>query len=1139
MQNTLLGAAFFVIAVVLAAIVVPLSVDWSRHRDAIEAEASRLFGTRVVLSGNIAFSLVPVARVRVEQVSFGEGGENRIGAVEAELALAPLLRGRVELVRLVMDRPELVLGTTPAMLPVMAIEDLAVRDGRLIVPGAQGAPVRFDAITVSGVLRDSLRLEGRARVAGRVVSVAGSLSLHPARTAVGGGSDVRMTVRDAAIGLATEIDGQIHWEERPRFEGALAVSGTVPFPWRGTGPATLTADGVVTPRMEIEFGPPDARGRAVGPVRLGFGSEPVVEAVFSSHQIDLDRLAGRTPQAPLDHLRTIADRMPALAVPALAGSVSLDVGIVTLGQAVVRDVKADLVAREGGWRIASLDARLPGDSAIRLSGDLGLAGPARLSGRIDLDAPRPVQFLAWLEGRGGAPGGPVLSQDPVRIRGVIAAQDGSLSFDEAVIDSAGGSMRGRLAVERPLVGRHSFVVDLSGDALDLPILLGLSSRLGVATTPEPDTDVTFGLRAAHVTWGDVSARDVEVSLASDGRRLRVDRLLIADVKGVAVQLSGEIDVAGVAHGLHLDGRVNASERADWPFLISVAGIPQPSPEVLRSVPALAAEVSLRGDARTFTMTARGDPAFWPFHLDLERLTQGPVRLALAGTLPEASALTGTPEKVGPLHVDVLAQATPDRLSSADIRLDLGDTTLRARVAASGTGFDGEASVVGGDARGLASLLGWPMALLDPLTVDLAGRFAVTGLQWRALGWRGVIGDSRLQAALSGEGLGVHGEVHVDRADFGMLASLLLGPGALADPDRGDWSAVALGVPFAMPVTGDVALEISAMATPFGVAGLSGRLERRRDWTRVRELAVRGGDVHGTGQVQIDHGGRTTSVSGDLALSGIDAGFLGAGASGRATGRLQWQTTGASVADLMANLTGEGELAWQGLTLSGVAPGAVARVTRDVERAFDAGRRFTPDTIGAVLGAALAPPTVWPDGQARLGLIGPVLTASPVVLSRPDGTLSVEGRVSLRDGEPTLLLRVAGQGMSDQSDPPPPVTVTKTAVSQQLDVEDLAGWLVLRIIERDVLRRELADGDRQERRRQRAFSRLPLPHAETRGPEVDVTPLPLRRPASSPATEPPAGVGRRMDDAVPLLRGEPLSILPRPGAAPLSISPQAR
>ena len=71
MQTTLLTVAIALILALVAALVGPMMVDWGRFRPAIEAEASRLIGAPVRVTGPIEASILPTPSLTLRELEIG------------------------------------------------------------------------------------------------------------------------------------------------------------------------------------------------------------------------------------------------------------------------------------------------------------------------------------------------------------------------------------------------------------------------------------------------------------------------------------------------------------------------------------------------------------------------------------------------------------------------------------------------------------------------------------------------------------------------------------------------------------------------------------------------------------------------------------------------------------------------------------------------------------------------------------------------------------------------------------------------------------------------------------------------------------------------------------------------------------
>ena len=73
MQTTLLSIAIALILTLVAALVGPLLIDWGNYRPLIEAEASRIVGAGVHVTGAIDGRLLPSPRLTLHDVTVGQG----------------------------------------------------------------------------------------------------------------------------------------------------------------------------------------------------------------------------------------------------------------------------------------------------------------------------------------------------------------------------------------------------------------------------------------------------------------------------------------------------------------------------------------------------------------------------------------------------------------------------------------------------------------------------------------------------------------------------------------------------------------------------------------------------------------------------------------------------------------------------------------------------------------------------------------------------------------------------------------------------------------------------------------------------------------------------------------------------------
>src|SRR5690606_34579874 len=100
---------------VAAAVVVVLTIDLNGYKPEIEAELERATGRDVTIGGDIQFTLLPSLAIAVDNVAIagapGASGDPllRLPRLEAVVALLPLIGGSVEVERVRLVEPVIVL----------------------------------------------------------------------------------------------------------------------------------------------------------------------------------------------------------------------------------------------------------------------------------------------------------------------------------------------------------------------------------------------------------------------------------------------------------------------------------------------------------------------------------------------------------------------------------------------------------------------------------------------------------------------------------------------------------------------------------------------------------------------------------------------------------------------------------------------------------------------------------------------------------------------------------------------------------------------------------------------------------------------------------------------------------------------
>jgi uncharacterized protein involved in outer membrane biogenesis len=229
-QTTLLGIAIALILALVTALVGPLLVDWDRFRPSIEAEASRLIGAPVRITGLIEAAILPTPSLKLRGLEIGPSHASssiRMRSLGVELSLGSLVRGQWRAAELHLVGPNFNLGldsTGQLALPPIApgfdpdrlsIERLNIEDGHAVLVDARsGSRLSLDKLWFNGDMRS---LAGPFKGEGAFV-IAGDLYAY--RIAAG-------RTEDGAVKLRLNIDPL----DRPlaiEAEGMVAFAGAVP-----------------------------------------------------------------------------------------------------------------------------------------------------------------------------------------------------------------------------------------------------------------------------------------------------------------------------------------------------------------------------------------------------------------------------------------------------------------------------------------------------------------------------------------------------------------------------------------------------------------------------------------------------------------------------------------------------------------------------------------------------------------------------------------------------------------------------------------------------------------------------------------------------------------------------------------------
>lgn len=1056
----------------------PPFVDWNIFKDRFEQEATRIIGQEVTVAGDVDLTLLPVPRVTFSDVRIGDReGESMMTMqrFSAQLEIPPLVSGNVQFDQIQLDRPRLNInvddagqidwslggGTLPTVnLASIALQSVSVTDGYLVfTDGRSGVRAELRNIDTTRVTARSLTgpwtIEGTGIANGTPIAfrvATGSLQANALRVTgdfqVGGGPPLAGTIHsDGTVSLA---DGQLAYGGTFRHQQFSAPVDEEQSPFlvaSASGDFLLTAGQLSLTDFAWESETGEGIQELAGSGVISFGTDARFNVDLSTRQIDVDRLLGTGPSAPMavgPALARLTRVPPALPPLPIDGHVQLSVPSVVLGGAVVKDlhVSADHVA--GAWLIDQAEASLPGQARVGASGSLAVYPALEFTGAVEVDARQPETFANWLFGpRGGAP---IRSIGRLSLEANAEIGPGGIDLTgvEALVDgkplAATFQWRQRDGGARVLASAAAF-------SLPVQVVQGLAELrdLRVGGPANEVAEIEVALRVDEVTTANgvpLGMIDLGATLSRD--MLRVRRLRLDDFAGGHLSVTGAISepfsvptgsltarldandlgtLSRFARTLLPDDPISARVAANAALLapahISTTLVVGEGPGVRIDVDGELARTHVDG---TLTLAGeRPDPlatllawrdADWTARLSIEnpdaaRLAEqlgfeiAPIEDLGVGALrlsPGAPAGSG----VGPAILTVEGAGSPSSTFEGSVKGEFGgvelDVTgqfalpenagpsLSADIALSSADIDPILMMAGLALPGTG--LGTPLRLEGRLTLDEGA--AQLDISSAALAGSDVTGA--VAVGRDADAWRVDGTLGLDRIDVNWLAALELGApieAGAAAVEGSVWDAEAFGSPVVPPLRGELEVSVAHLfASGSDVAIDDGALllHFQPDALAVElvEGSAFGTSVGGTFSVR--------NSSGDAALSGSFA------MSGADLGTMVWRDGDAPVAEGVVDLALDFETTgrsvaglWSNLAGGGTLEfrdatvrGIDGGVFREIIDASDAGSEFAEEDLEAKVTEAFAGGAMPVErASATFTMIGGMLEAANVAVDLDD------------------------------------------------------------------------------------------------------------------------------------------------------------
>lgn len=443
MKKALIIVGGILAALVVAALVIPGFLNWNQYKTQIENAVEAATGRDVAIGGDISLAILPAPAFSVKKLTLANipGGAEpemvSLDALDVRVRLLPLLRGEIDVDKIVLVAPRISLEVLP---DGRRNWDLTAQDKAPAeeAGGGLGADVRVNRFVIEDgiiVYRDALAgtdekiealnavvsadsLAGPFKIKGDLVVRETPLAFAASVGQTGNGKiPVSLDLTLSGANADAAFRGLVDPAEPRSAEGTFKVKGknlgalvaalssavtgepielAVPQPVTFDAAFVGSGTGVRTTALVYSVG----TSRGEGHIAASWEGAPQFDVELSFGTLDADELipvSGETEAGPGGDGVALPD--PAMLLPGeVGGRVALSAEAVRYKGRVMRQVKLAARADKGRLDIEQIGALLPGGADLKLAGQVtGTPEKARFDGKIDATANNLRGLLEWLE----------------------------------------------------------------------------------------------------------------------------------------------------------------------------------------------------------------------------------------------------------------------------------------------------------------------------------------------------------------------------------------------------------------------------------------------------------------------------------------------------------------------------------------------------------------------------------------------------------------------------------------------------------------------------------------------------------------------------------------------------------------------
>ncbi|MFC5069208.1 AsmA family protein [Flaviflagellibacter deserti] len=1186
MTNTLTGLGIALLLALATALIGPLFIDWTTYRSSFEAQASRVMGVPVRVLGDVEARILPSPRIRFGNVVAGDEWDSaklEADSFSLDMALMPLLSGSYHVSNLRIDGANLktaLAANGEVTLPVrnggVSREDLdRVRVEKLSITRSKltlADPAANRMITI-----DNLALDGEAAALAGPLKLQGSGTVDGQRYSLRAGTGEFDQAGNGRVELAVEgpdggtlsVDGSLTLGALPRIKGKAVYvippgEAAEDRPARSRLKLQAQIEGdprrLVSDTVDVQLGDEGSGTLMSGTGELSLRGVPALKLDLNARQVDVDRSLARPkevpPLTPADALGAYSAQLPVSPSSALNLQLRLSAEGVVLAGDIVQNLRAEVSNSRTGWTIDNLAFRAPGGGDVKTAGAVTFEGGPGYAGLLSVDVSNMPSLVRWLEGATATRSDIAVRR--LKVDGDIAVRADAYVLQDFRMTADGADLSGRVAWSGEDGKTPKLEAKLSADRLDLDAI-DIQRFASLSGVQNANVDLT--LKANQMTFAKVPWSKVDVDLSASSGAVDIRRLNVADLGGARIEAKGRIGEKDGRPDGRMDAKINAAR------LDGLVAVLRKTPAPAALVDAFAARTDLLAPA-ALTATVTSDPK--------STKLSGKVRGSLGGSTVDldlgadprnvAPTLTATLRASSDNQARLLAQlglpvvaidaSGPASVEASILNNGKDKPTAQAKFMANGTtgAFRGTYDPSGKpllaghleagteDAGHFAIMLGRAApGSLPSIPFNVTGDLSIADDGWRLAKASGFVQGRAINGSLGYGGKnGVSGNLSVTSLSLSELLATGLGPLVVSGADPAGWPTGPIAPGLLEGTSGKVDVTTDALELlPGYVAGKAAfTVSVGKNEFALQDVrgVLAGGELKGS--LSLRRMENDTSVAARMALTDAEARDLVWSSDRPAVvGRLNVSAdvlgNGASLSDVIANLSGSGTATLRDGRFAALDPGAFERTLQSMEAGNGAGNanpaqignRFQTELLLGDLGVS--------EATTSFTIGAGVLRAQNAAVTGPAANATASATIDLTKANVTGDITIRPRSLADIADDKVPQADIMfsgpiQAPVRTLDTTTFANTLTVRALEREVARVEKMEAERAERERIAAEEEAKraaeeAEEARIRAITESTGQVPL------PALPPPIQV-------MPMPRNSPVTSATPPAAAPSAIVP---